>query len=161
MRLPSLSNKTACSSPTTLREPILNGTCMQLIARKFFSVPAFTAAWSVHVSSCHSCRHSSDGECDDGGEGATFAICDLGTDCADCEERLVAPPPPLPPRPPPLPPRPPPKEHPPPPPPPSPSPPVPRALLGSIRSRARPTAIIATRSAHRFCTHTALLTRSL
>ena len=75
---------------------------------------------------------------------------------------LVPPPSPSPPGPPPSPspPEPPPSPSP-PVPPPSPSPPVPRALLGSIRSRARPTAIIATRSAHRFCTHTALLTRSL
>lgn len=31
-----------------------------------------------------SCQYSSDGDCDDGGPGAEFSGCDLGTDCVDC-----------------------------------------------------------------------------
>ncbi len=30
------------------------------------------------------CRFSGDGTCDDGGPGASFSLCDLGTDCMDC-----------------------------------------------------------------------------
>ncbi len=34
-----------------------------------------------------SCNFSSDGECDDGGFGASHDVCDLGTDCSDCGAR--------------------------------------------------------------------------
>lgn len=33
------------------------------------------------------CTYAADGECDDGGEGSTFDVCDLGTDCTDCGPR--------------------------------------------------------------------------
>ena len=33
------------------------------------------------------CRYASDGECDDGGEGAGTDFCALGTDCSDCGPR--------------------------------------------------------------------------
>ena len=33
------------------------------------------------------CAHSADGACDDGGPGATYGLCSLGTDCADCGAR--------------------------------------------------------------------------
>jgi hypothetical protein len=33
------------------------------------------------------CETAWDGECDDGGPGALYAVCDLGTDCGDCGER--------------------------------------------------------------------------
>ena len=72
---------------------------------------------------------TNDGTCDDGGPGAEYSFCELGTDCADCGPRLVwppSPPPSLPPPPSPPPPSPPPPSPPPPsPPPPSPSPPPP------------------------------------
>jgi len=36
-------------------------------------------------TTCHNtCEYPSDGGCDDGGPGAEYAICSLGTDCADC-----------------------------------------------------------------------------
>jgi len=35
-----------------------------------------------------SCPHRNDNACDDGGEGADFSICDLGTDCEDCGPRF-------------------------------------------------------------------------
>ena len=35
----------------------------------------------------NTCPSSNDGECDDGGEGSIFALCALGTDCADCGPR--------------------------------------------------------------------------
>ena len=46
-----------------------------------------------------------DDDCDDGGAGSDFALCDLGTDCSDCGNRcdmfIPASPPLLPPLPPP------------------------------------------------------------
>jgi hypothetical protein len=33
------------------------------------------------------CLYSDDGACDDGGDGAEFAVCSLGTDCRDCGAR--------------------------------------------------------------------------
>ena len=33
------------------------------------------------------CSFAGDGECDDGGEGSDFAICEYGTDCSDCGVR--------------------------------------------------------------------------
>jgi len=33
------------------------------------------------------CRFASDGDCDDGGAGAEFAVCTTGQDCADCGSR--------------------------------------------------------------------------
>lgn len=35
----------------------------------------------------NSCPYANDGECDDGGPGAQYAECTLGTDCADCGPR--------------------------------------------------------------------------
>jgi len=43
------------------------------------------------------CYHSSDTDCDDGGEGAEYSICEMGTDCIDCGPRYAHPPPPTPP----------------------------------------------------------------
>jgi hypothetical protein len=37
----------------------------------------------------NSCYWSGDGECDDGGEGATYSVCEYGTDCTDCGVRPV------------------------------------------------------------------------
>ncbi len=38
----------------------------------------------------NTCDTARDGACDDGGAGATFDLCTLGTDCADCGARDVA-----------------------------------------------------------------------
>ncbi|MDH5493856.1 MAG: hypothetical protein OEY14_18040, partial [Myxococcales bacterium] len=35
----------------------------------------------------NTCSSANDGECDDGGPGAEYAVCGLGTDCADCGAR--------------------------------------------------------------------------
>lgn len=35
------------------------------------------------------CMFSDDGDCDDGGDGSMYDECALGSDCADCGERLV------------------------------------------------------------------------
>lgn len=34
-----------------------------------------------------SCRWAGDGECDDGGSGSDYSVCEMGTDCRDCGER--------------------------------------------------------------------------
>jgi len=34
------------------------------------------------------CGYSGDGDCDDGGEGAEFNLCEVGTDCVDCGSRV-------------------------------------------------------------------------
>uniref|UniRef100_A0A7S4M2N9 Uncharacterized protein n=1 Tax=Prymnesium polylepis TaxID=72548 RepID=A0A7S4M2N9_9EUKA len=36
------------------------------------------------IAACDSCIHASDGECDDGGPGSAYSLCDTGTDCTDC-----------------------------------------------------------------------------
>lgn len=40
------------------------------------------------------CMYAADGECDDGGPGSLYSVCELGTDCTDCGARAgdVAPP---------------------------------------------------------------------
>jgi hypothetical protein len=38
----------------------------------------------------NACRWAGDDECDDGGPGSEFAVCDIGSDCADCGPRLCA-----------------------------------------------------------------------
>jgi hypothetical protein len=49
-----------------------NGTCMD-----------------APVTLCtNTCQYAMDGACDDGGAGAAFSVCDLGTDCADCGSRM-------------------------------------------------------------------------
>ena len=39
------------------------------------------------VGCSNTCNYASDGECDDGGPGAQWAFCSLGTDCVDCGPR--------------------------------------------------------------------------
>ena len=45
----------------------------------------------------NTCYYASDGDCDDGGEGAEYTICAVSTDCYDCGPRASAPSPPPPP----------------------------------------------------------------
>jgi hypothetical protein len=35
------------------------------------------------------CRYKFDVECDDGGLGSSYAVCDRGTDCSDCGPRRI------------------------------------------------------------------------
>lgn len=42
---------------------------------------------ATDTSCLDSCRYAGDGECDDGGPGAVYAVCALGTDCSDCGPR--------------------------------------------------------------------------
>ena len=69
-----------------------------------------------------SCYFSSNGRCDEGSDGFCFALCEIGTDCADCGPRLhLSPPSPYPPG-----------DAPRPPPPPQPPPPVPTYLATTV-----------------------------
>lgn len=46
------------------------------------------AASTSSAAGCtNTCGSANDGECDDGGPGAQYAVCALGTDCADCGPR--------------------------------------------------------------------------
>ena len=46
-----------------------------------------TAAPTEVVGCTNRCLHSNDGECDDGGANSVFAVCVIGSDCADCGPR--------------------------------------------------------------------------
>ncbi|MEM6956302.1 MAG: hypothetical protein AAF645_11455 [Myxococcota bacterium] len=35
----------------------------------------------------NTCSFADDGDCDDGGPGSDFSVCDFGTDCGDCGPR--------------------------------------------------------------------------
>eukprot|EP00966_Prymnesium_polylepis_P159099 3676920-Prymnesium_polylepis.1 len=67
--------------------------------------PAFvppTPALPSPAGCGETCSYSADGDCDDGGAGAEFTACLIGTDCTDCGVRLAQPPPPSPPATPPV-----------------------------------------------------------
>ena len=58
--------------------------------RILLGVLASLAVASAQIGSdkcSDSCRHTFDGDCDDGGPGAEYALCSFGTDCTDCEIR--------------------------------------------------------------------------
>ena len=38
----------------------------------------------------NTCAYREDGGCDDGGPDSQFDLCDLGTDCKDCGERMTS-----------------------------------------------------------------------
>eukprot|EP00966_Prymnesium_polylepis_P287418 6638370-Prymnesium_polylepis.1 len=84
------------------------------MALKKLLAASVTAVLPALLSACvcqESCSYSRDADCDDGGPGAEFSICTLGTDCQDCGARGTCtaqppavyspPPPPPPPHPPP------------------------------------------------------------
>ncbi|MFZ4738237.1 MAG: CHAP domain-containing protein [Bradymonadia bacterium] len=50
-------------------------------------VPEAEAPPRAHPVCIDACEWAGDGECDDGGPGALYAACELGTDCSDCGER--------------------------------------------------------------------------
>ena len=45
-----------------------------------------------NINCSNTCNYANDGECDDGGPGAEYSECQLGTDCADCTELITFPP---------------------------------------------------------------------
>ena len=47
-----------------------------------------TPTWPSGVLCTDTCRYAGDGACDDGGPGASYSLCELGTDCGDCGPRL-------------------------------------------------------------------------
>ena len=55
---------------------------------------AFAIFFTLYAAGCvsqeectNTCEYAYDGECDDGGDGADYDVCPLGTDCADCGSR--------------------------------------------------------------------------
>lgn len=65
--------------------------------------PSPTPPWYRTMCSDTCIYYTNDGDCDDGGDGSAYSLCDLGTDCHDCGYRLVyegpSPSPPVPPSP--------------------------------------------------------------
>jgi len=61
--------------------------------RKKRDTTTFAVIWNefglnrTSPSCSNTCMYASDGECDDGGVGAHYALCQLGTDCNDCGSR--------------------------------------------------------------------------
>ncbi len=54
------------------------------------SAALLLAAPTEAAAQCtNSCPTAFDGECDDGGPGSLYSICDLGSDCADCGPRVA------------------------------------------------------------------------
>lgn len=50
----------------------------------------FEAICPEQIAGCNnSCNFSNDGECDDGGPGSDYNVCDLGSDCSDCQQVRV------------------------------------------------------------------------
>lgn len=52
-----------------------------------YTLPACVQYHEEGAGCTNTCRFASDGDCDDGGEGSDFSLCDLGTDCNDCGPR--------------------------------------------------------------------------
>jgi hypothetical protein len=42
---------------------------------------------STEPTCLNTCRYAYDGECDDGGPGSLYNVCEYGTDCSDCSAR--------------------------------------------------------------------------
>jgi len=61
--------------------------------------PNFDGPGAGETKCFETCTHASDTDCDDGGDGSEYSLCDIGTDCVDCGPRLALPPPPSPPLP--------------------------------------------------------------
>ena len=53
--------------------------------------PSPSAPTSTGGGCSETCNYASDNDCDDGGPGAEFSICSVGTDCTDCGPRSPAP----------------------------------------------------------------------
>ena len=63
------------------------------LARTIFlaMMVGFTSAQTICTNTCPSCLNcANDDECDDGGPGAEYSNCNIGTDCADCGRRPSA-----------------------------------------------------------------------
>jgi bacterioferritin-associated ferredoxin len=52
-------------------------------------VPAAPVAEQEGVCT-NTCQFAFDGECDDGGVGSVYSICEVGSDCSDCGPRANA-----------------------------------------------------------------------
>ncbi len=68
----------------------------QQIPMRIFTILALMGAASfgftgvANAQCTETCATSGDGECDDGGENSIYAVCDYGTDCADCGPRVCS-----------------------------------------------------------------------
>eukprot|EP00900_Chrysochromulina_parva_P005704 jgi/Chrpa1/15134/Chrysochromulina_OHIO_Genome00020374-RA len=68
--------------------------CTDCGPRVSLAPPSSVAPPSSATLCTETCVWASDADCDDGGPGAEFLACALGSDCTDCGPRVVSPPPP-------------------------------------------------------------------
>ncbi|MCB9507657.1 MAG: hypothetical protein H6700_08900 [Myxococcales bacterium] len=48
----------------------------------------FAVASNASAQCTNTCGTADDGDCDDGGPGSSYSVCELGTDCNDCGPRF-------------------------------------------------------------------------
>jgi hypothetical protein len=48
-----------------------------------------TGACEPNTLCSDTCTYANDGACDDGGDGSSYSVCELGSDCTDCGTRYV------------------------------------------------------------------------
>ncbi len=83
----------ACGATCRLCDPA-NPDCFETAVIKFCQpdgscapqAPRCTPEASTPLCT-NTCRWAADGECDDGGSGSDYSVCEFGTDCADCGPR--------------------------------------------------------------------------
>ena len=83
-----------------------HGHCMRLLLPLLLQYAAAACSSGQNAFCTNDCYYARDGDCDDGGSGAEYAVCSSGTDCVDCDSRCIpypAAPPPSPPQLPPAP----------------------------------------------------------
>jgi hypothetical protein len=61
--------------------------CVLLPPATFCGITLAETATPPAALCTDTCRYAGDGQCDDGGPGADFSLCRIGTDCADCGSR--------------------------------------------------------------------------
>jgi len=68
--------------------------CQDCGSRISYPPPSVSSPSTNTVICTDTCFYASDTDCDDGGLGSEYAICNEGSDCADCGPRYSSPPPP-------------------------------------------------------------------
>lgn len=61
---------------------------LALVASSAFALGTLALGATASAQCNDDCATAFDGECDDGGPGSLYDICDLGSDCGDCGPRF-------------------------------------------------------------------------
>ena len=82
-----------CGLPNTLSGAVMRSYLVQ-VPQEYVDATSANRVSVVYepvgdqARSCsNTCEYANDGECDDGGFGAVYSVCSLGTDCNDCGVR--------------------------------------------------------------------------